>query len=227
MATTLSDLSNAQLADEITTWAGRVAAGEAHLLELIAEYDAREAWGGPGLLSCAHWLSGRLGINLNAAREKVRVARRLRELPLLAAAFAEGRLSWSQVRAITRISGLLKEEDWIIYARAMSGQQLERLVQAVNSATREEREAADPELAAWQRRPRIRRTGDGLAYVTFVLDEEILPVVLAGMERVAAEIREERQQELDSAVEDVPVPRFRPAEPAVRDWGAVTPEERA
>src|SRR3954463_2883140 len=117
MATTLSDLSNDQLADEITTWAGRVAAGEAHLLELIAEFDVREAWGGPGLLSCAHWLSWRLGINLNAAREKVRVARRLRTLPKLAAAFAAGTLSWSQVRAITRVSNLFEEDDWIGYAR--------------------------------------------------------------------------------------------------------------
>src|SRR3954452_2616321 len=207
MATTLSDLSNDQLSDQIAVWSGRVAAGEARLLELIAEYDAREAWGGPGMLSCAHWLSWRLGINLNAAREKVRVARRLRTLPKLAAAFAAGTLSWSQVRAITRVNNLFEEDDWIGYARCMSGQQLERLVQAVNSATREEREAADPELAAWQRKPRIRRTGDGLVYITFVVDEEVAPVVLAGLERVAERIREERLQDVDSAVEDVPVPR--------------------
>src|SRR4051794_12331930 len=100
----LTDLSNDQLADEITTWAGRVAAGEARLVELIGEFDARDAWGGPGLLSCAHWLSWRIGLGLTAARERVRVARRLRDLPLIAAAFAEGRMSWSQVRAITRIS---------------------------------------------------------------------------------------------------------------------------
>ena len=41
--TALTDLSNDQLADEITTWAGRVAAGEARLVELIGEFDAREA----------------------------------------------------------------------------------------------------------------------------------------------------------------------------------------
>jgi hypothetical protein len=227
MAPTLSDLSNDQLADEITTWAARVAAGEARLLELIAEYDAREAWGGPGMPSCAHWLSWRLGIGLNAARERVRVARRLRDLPKLAAAFAAGTLSWSQIRAITRVNDLMSEDDWILYARCMSGQQLERLVQAVNGATREERDAADPELAAWQRRPRIRRTGDGLASLTFVVDEEILPVVLAALERVAGEIREERQQEAGPVAEEVPVPRPRPAEATVRDWGAVTPEERA
>jgi hypothetical protein len=144
MTDALSSLTDNQLADEITTWAGRVAAGEARLLELIGEYDARGAWCGPGLLSCAHWLSWRLGIGLNAAREKVRVANRLRELPKLAAAFAAGKLSWSQVRAITRISDVLDEDDWILYARSMTGQQLERLVQAVNGARREEREAADP-----------------------------------------------------------------------------------
>ena len=50
----VASLSDAELAEEITTWSGRVAAGEARLLALIGEFDAREAWGGPGLLSCAH-----------------------------------------------------------------------------------------------------------------------------------------------------------------------------
>lgn len=96
--------SNEQLADDITRWAGRIAAGEAELLTLIAEFDRREAWGGPGLLSCAHWLSWKLGMGLKAAHERVRVARALDELPLIAEAYAAGQLSWTQVRALTRVT---------------------------------------------------------------------------------------------------------------------------
>ncbi len=59
--TNLVDLSDEQVADEITTWAGRVAAGEARLLTLIGEFDRREAWSGPGLLSCAHGCRGGWG----------------------------------------------------------------------------------------------------------------------------------------------------------------------
>lgn len=71
----LSTLSDLELADLITTWSGRMAAGEARLLAYIGEFDEREAWGGPGLLSCAHWLTWKTGLSAGAAREKVRVAR--------------------------------------------------------------------------------------------------------------------------------------------------------
>lgn len=52
-----SNISDLELADRIVTWSGRIAAGEAELLAFIGEFDDREAWGGVGLLSCAHWLS--------------------------------------------------------------------------------------------------------------------------------------------------------------------------
>ena len=71
----LTSLSDAELTDELTTWAGRVAAGEARLLALIGEFDRRETWSGPGVLSCAHWLSWRLGMGLVAAREAPRSTR--------------------------------------------------------------------------------------------------------------------------------------------------------
>jgi hypothetical protein len=51
----LDALTDDQLRDEVTTWAGRVAAGEAVLLRLVGELDAREAWAMYGVLSCAHW----------------------------------------------------------------------------------------------------------------------------------------------------------------------------
>ena len=99
-----SHITDAQLADEILTWSGRIAAGEAELLARIGEFDAREAWGGHGLLSCAHWLSWKTGLSPSAAREKVRVARALRELPQVQDVFAAGRMSYSQVRVITRVA---------------------------------------------------------------------------------------------------------------------------
>ncbi len=82
-----------ELADGICLRAGQIAAAHAELLAWIAEFDRREGWAGPGLLSCAHWLSWQIGLSPGAAREQVRVARRLRELPALAAAFAAGALS--------------------------------------------------------------------------------------------------------------------------------------
>src|SRR3954465_15132741 len=93
-----------ELAAAITAGAVRLAAATASWLRLVAEFDARGGWHGVGILSCAHWLSWQCGMGPGAAREHVRVARALRSLPLIDAAFAAGRLSYSKVRALTRIA---------------------------------------------------------------------------------------------------------------------------
>jgi hypothetical protein len=67
-----ASLTNDELIDHVATWAARVARGDAQLLALIAELDAREAWAGHGVASCAHWLSFRLGWSPTTARERVR-----------------------------------------------------------------------------------------------------------------------------------------------------------
>ena len=92
-----------RLEDEITWLAAHIAAATCDLL-LIGRYDQQKGWVQHGLASCAHWLQWRCGTNLGAAREKVRVARALPNLPQISAAFREGRLSYSKVRAISRIA---------------------------------------------------------------------------------------------------------------------------
>ncbi len=99
-----SALSTPELVDEITTLAGHLNAANARFLALIAELDRRKGWAEWGVKSCAHWLNWKCGIDLGAAREKVRVARALETLPKIAAAMAEGRLSYAKVRAMTRVA---------------------------------------------------------------------------------------------------------------------------
>src|SRR5215208_6928709 len=70
-----------------------------------------------GLSQCAHWVSWRCGIALVSAREHLRVAHRLEQLPLIRAAFSDGRLSYSQVRALTRAEQVEKEEELLSLAR--------------------------------------------------------------------------------------------------------------
>lgn len=93
-----------QLERELLGLAGRLAAAQSRFLTLLAEFDDRAGWAGPGLKSCAHWLSWRIGMSLRTAHEHVRVAHALRRLPLVAEAFAAGKLSYSKVRAITRVT---------------------------------------------------------------------------------------------------------------------------
>src|SRR5205823_13474909 len=78
-----------RLGDEIAELSAHLEAATAHLLDLIREFDARAGWN-TGFRSCAAWLSWRIGLDLGAARERVRVARALGTLPLLAQARACG-----------------------------------------------------------------------------------------------------------------------------------------
>lgn len=213
--TLFSQLTNEQLADEITTWSGRVAAGEAHQLSLIGEFDRREAWSGPGLLSCAHWLSWRTGLGLTAARERVRVAARLRELPEVEAAFSAGRISWSQVRAVTRVAATEDGIDWVDLARHSSGSQLERIWRGVRRGHRIAEQEADPELAAYRIRTTKRYAEDGNLVITIRANAEDGAVVLAGLQAVAADLEQRRAATGDDSAE-APVERAAPAQPARR-----------
>ncbi len=98
-------LSTPDLETELLGLAGNLAAAQCRFLQLLAEFDLRGGWAGPGLKSCAHWLCWRIGMNLRTAAEHVRVAHALTRLPKITEAFAAGRVSYSKVRAITRIAG--------------------------------------------------------------------------------------------------------------------------
>ena len=96
-------------------------------LSQLREFDRVDGWHRAGALSCAHWLSWRVGMDLGAAREKVRVARKLGELPLIDGALRKGEISYSKVRAMTRVATADNEGDLLGMARAATGAQLERI----------------------------------------------------------------------------------------------------
>jgi hypothetical protein len=118
------------LADEITELASHIHAATCRWLGLVAEFERCGGWAEWGCRSCAQWLSWRCSISPAAAREHVRVALRLCELPLIRGAFAEGRLSYSQVRALTRVERVAHEQELLSLARHATAAQLERLVRA-------------------------------------------------------------------------------------------------
>src|SRR4051794_9310359 len=92
-----------ELGDEIALLSAHIQATTCRFLALVAEFDARAGWADWGCRSCAHWISYRCSIALGPAREYVRVARRLQQLSLIHAAFSRAELSYSKVRALTRI----------------------------------------------------------------------------------------------------------------------------
>ena len=116
-----------RLGDQIAELSAHLAAATAHLLDLIREFDARGGWN-QGFRTCAHWLNWRVGMNLGAARERVRVARALGTLPLLAGALAHGELSYAKVRALTRVATPETEERLLAIGKAGTACHVERIV---------------------------------------------------------------------------------------------------
>ena len=139
------------LADEITELASHIHAATCRWLGLVAEFERRGGWADWGCRSCAHWLSWRCSIGVVAAREHVRVALRLEELPLIREAFAEGRLSYSQVRALTRVEKVVAEEELLALARHATAAQLERLVRAYRGVVARARAAEEGGPERWVR----------------------------------------------------------------------------
>jgi 5-methylcytosine-specific restriction endonuclease McrA len=116
-----------RLGNEIAELSAHLDAATAHLLDLIREFDAGGGWN-TGFRSCAHWLSWRAGIDLGAARERVRVARALGTLPRLAEALARGELSYAKVRALTRVATPETEERLLAVGKAGTACHVERIV---------------------------------------------------------------------------------------------------
>src|SRR5438034_1907123 len=116
-----------RLGDEIAELSAHLDAATARLLELIRAFDARGGWN-TGCRSCAAWLSWRVGLDLGAARERVRVARALGTLPLLAEALARGQLSYAKVRALTRVATPETEARLLGVGRAGTAAHVERIV---------------------------------------------------------------------------------------------------
>jgi hypothetical protein len=115
-----------RLGNEIAELSAHLDAATARLLTLIRDFDARGGWN-TGFRSCAHWLSWRVGLDLGAARERVRVARALETLPRLADALACGELSYAKVRALTRVATPETEARLLSVGRAGTACHVERI----------------------------------------------------------------------------------------------------
>lgn len=129
-----ADIETEHLELEITTLAAQIYAATCRWLMLIAEFERRECHLSWGFHSTTRWLAWTCGLTARAAREHVRVGRDLRSLPRIREAFARGAISYSKVRALTRVAEPETEEELLELAQAATAAQLERTVRAFRSA---------------------------------------------------------------------------------------------
>ncbi|MGZ4735777.1 MAG: DUF222 domain-containing protein [Acidimicrobiia bacterium] len=136
---------------EICTLAGHIAAATCRFLLLIGEFDDRGGWRTWECLSAAHWLSWKCGMSTRTAREHVRVAHALQELPVMTEAFAAGQLSYSKVRAMTRVATPKTERDLVEVAKHGTATHVDRIVAGYCTVKRN----VDPDRG----RAQLRRRG--------------------------------------------------------------------
>ena len=172
-----------RLEAQICELAGHLAAATCRFLVLLGDFDARRGWASWEMGSCAQWLSWKCQMSSGTAREHVRVARALRDLPVIRARFAAGRLSYAKVRALTRIATAATEAGLAEIAGPMTGNQLERFARAHRQVT-----AADDADARVRRRLAWRFEEDGSLSGTFRLPPLAGAVLLKALRAACADL---------------------------------------
>jgi hypothetical protein len=204
LANDLANCSLDELENQITELAGHLNAANYRWLMLIAEFDRRKGWWDGRLHSCAQWLNFKCGLNLGAAREKIRVAHALGGLPKISGSMARGELSYSKVRALTRIACSATEDDLLMIALHGTAYHVERLAKHYRRAehaeelAREMRQEERCRFSAWYE-------ADG----SFVFRGRVPALVGAALEKAMA-----------AAMEAVPANEPKEADSVLRPYGA-------
>jgi uncharacterized protein DUF222 len=217
-----------RLEAEICQGAAHLFAGMARWLLLVGEFDRRQGYAHWECRSSAYWLNWHCGISMRTGHEQVRVARALLEYPAIAAVFCRGELSYSKVRAITRVVTPATEAQLLEWAPHATAAQLERIVAGHRRVTRHE---TGQSHAA--RHVSALTDDDGSLVGTFRLDADEGAAFLAALtlgkdllraersaERTAAERSAERTEEKRSAERSLDDCSPEPLRPAVANASA-------
>ena len=173
------------LGNQIAELSARIDAATYELLCHLHEFDLRHGW--EGWRSCAHWLNWRTGLDLGAAREKLRVAAALADLNHVAAAMARGQLSYSKVRALTRVASPATEARLLAVALCATAAQVERLVRAWRRADRDAQPDTEQVLLA-SRALTMQVDEDGMVVLRGRLPPEVGALLLRAVEAALEQV---------------------------------------
>ena len=182
----LSDRTLEQLEDEMISLSQRINASEYEFLVLVLEFDIRQGWKAYLFNNCAEWLNMKCGIAPGTAREKVRVATALFDLPKTSSAFAEGKLSYSKARALTRVADRHNEEELLEYAIPATASQVEEFGRSLRNAKRRI-STDDVNRIHRSRYLSCYQHSDGSATINAELTKEAADLVMKALEIVTTE----------------------------------------
>ena len=186
-----------ELESEIVTLHAHLCAEEYQFLVKLREFDLRQGWRSYHFNHCAEWLNMKCGISLSTGREKLRVAKALFFLPQISGAYQNGELSYSKVRAMTRVATDTTEQELLGYARKATASQVDQHCAGLRNV---QRKFSTPSAnrAHDQRKFRVTPTLDGRFLLNGELPEESARLVLKALELcMARALREEDPSEED------------------------------
>jgi hypothetical protein len=197
-ASPLTDVPLELIERRIEQLAAGITASMAEWLELVGEFDRREGWADTGCRSTAEWVSWRCSVLPRAAREHIRVARALPELPQIRLAFSAGELSYSKVRALTRVAEAESEAELLELARHATAAQLERIVRAARRCSAIEADEIHGLChVSWSWNP-----DDGTLEISAKLAPEDGATFIEAMAAARSALADRRQQESAEAAEE-------------------------
>lgn len=188
------ELDDQVLVAEAGRQAARIAAATCRYVQLVAELVVRGVWADHGARTPAQWLSFEHGMGSSTAAEHIRVGLRLRQLPLIRERFAAGELSYSKVRAITRVAVPELESMLVQWCQWATGAEIEELVTGFRRSCRA---TADEQVPDRQRSWSRHSNGDGTSRFVIRMPDDEAAAFEAGLERLL------ELEDADSA-EDVP-----------------------
>ena len=181
-----------QRVDELASLSAHLSAATARWLELV--WELHEEGDSSDLQAFLAW---RCGITGREAREFLRVAEALQELPLTRAAFGRGELTFTKVRALTKVATSSSEESLLDLAGALTASQLERALRAFRRVAAEDaRDAHELEYVDYY------LDDDGTLFLRARLAAEDGTLLIKALEAARERVLERRREERAAATSD-------------------------
>jgi hypothetical protein len=189
------------LDDELGRRSAQAHAAMAAVALAAAEFDEIGGWCDPGIRSFPHYLGIIAGFDPHTGKELLRVGKALQDLPLIAAAFAAGQLSFDKVRQVTKVAGPETDELMLQVARGATGSQLARICRSLRRMKEAEAPHHDQEELA-KRGLWTSFDEDGMMRLVAKLPAEDAAVVMAALESITGSKPVPEQPEVPDPADD-------------------------
>lgn len=186
---------------------------EAEITRRVANFDSSQAYADTLAMTTQSWLRAECNLTPNQASERVRIARKLEDLPRTAEAFASGDMSFPHAALIARVAENVgdkfdseAENIFVTAARDLDPWRLRIVARRFRDAVDPDGSLDDANEQYQRRHLHLSQTMDGIFHLNGMFDSEggaILQTALDALRtpRDSEELRSTSQIEADNLVE--------------------------